>query len=219
MHLHRRWRWLVGLVFPNLEHRHHLIEQANRARRCDLTWYGLPPNVPATRSLGGTSGWLSAQGRRGVVRASSTTLLHARDSADLRVTVQRSGGHPGMEPLARLALPLVRDRDGRGDPRWAAHTVEEFHQAQEHALAAVPRRPLDVRIDGVVHAGVAVTVGADWAAFVELPDEEFDVELAAHAWPMDDLALVTVEDLDPYIAGSRATVGPLLAPRRPRLRH
>jgi hypothetical protein len=108
-----------------------------------------------------------------------------------------------MEPLARLALPLVRHRDGLRDPRWSARTVEEFHQAQQHALADVRRQPLDVRIDGVVHEGEAVIVGADWAAFVELPDEDFDVELTAHAWPIDDLALVTVQDLDPYIAGSR----------------
>jgi hypothetical protein len=213
------------LVFPNLEHRHHLIEQADRARRCDLTWYGLPPDVQATRSLGGMAGFVSAQGKRGTVRASSTTLLHTRGdpqslppAASLRVTVQRRGGHPGMDPRARLALPLVRNRDGLGDRRWAAHTVEEFHQAQEHALADVTRQPLDVRIDGVLHVGEAVTVGTDWAAFVELTEEDFDVELAAHAWPMKDLALVTVEDLDPYIAGSRARVGPLLAPRRPRLR-
>ncbi len=218
MHLHRRWRWLVGLVFPNLEHRHHLIEQADRARRCDLKWYGLPADVPATRSLGGMAGWLSAQGRRGVVRASSTTLLHARESAELHVTVQRSGGHPGTDPLARLALPLVRNRDGRVDPRWAAPTVEEFHQVQEEALADVRRQPLDVRIDGVVHAGEAVMVGANWSAFVALPEEDFDVELTAHAWPIDDLAIVTVEDLDIYVAGARTTVGPLLAPRRPRLR-
>jgi hypothetical protein len=221
MYLHRRWRWLVGLVFPNLEHRHHLIEQADRARRCDLKWYGLPPDIPATRSLGGMSAFMSAQGRRSTVRASSTTLLHTRDSAvtaSLHVTVQRRGGHPGTEPLARLALPLVRNRDGLADPRWAAHTVEDFHQAQQHALAEVTRQPLAVRIDGVVHGGEAVTVGDDWAAFIQLPDEDFDLELTARAWPVDNMAIVTVEDLDPYIAGSRATVGPLLTPRPPRLR-
>jgi hypothetical protein len=139
-----------------------------------LTWYGLPSDVSAARSLGG---------------------------------------------VARLALPLVRNRDGFTDPRWAARTVEQFHQAQEHALAGVTRKPLDVAIDGVVHAGQAVVVGADWAAFIELPDDDFDVELIARAWPIDDLALVTVEDLDPYIAGARAAVGPLFAPRRPRLSH
>jgi hypothetical protein len=219
MHLHRRWRWLVGLVFPNLEHRHHLIEQADRARRCDLNWYGLPPDVPAARSLGGMSGFVSAPGKRGSVRATSTTLLHARsspDTASLRVTVQRHGGHHGVQPLARLALPLVRGRDGFDDPRWAARTVEDFRLAQEEALAHVTRQPIDVRIDGVVHAGEAVSVGADWAAFVGLGDEGFDIELTAHAWPIDDLAIVTVDDLDPYIAGARASVGPLLKPRRPR---
>lgn len=222
---------MVGLVLPNLEHRHHLIEQADRARRCDLKWYGLPADVPATRSLGGMAGFVSMQGKHGTVRASSTTLLHTRSNpqssrpaassqpaASLHVTVQRRGGHPGTDPLARLALPLVRGRDGLDDPRWTARTVEEFHQAQQHALADATPRPLDVAIDGVVHVGQAVIVGADWAAFVELPEEEFDVELSARAWPMEDLAIVTVEDLDPYIAGSREAVGPLLAPRRPRLR-
>jgi hypothetical protein len=69
-----------------------------------------------------------------------------------------------------------------------------------------------------LYAGEAVALGNDWAAFVELPEDDFDVELTARAWPIDDLAIVTVEELDPYIAGSRATIGPLLAPRRPRLR-
>ncbi len=209
------------MVFPNLEHRHHLIEQADRARRCDLKWYGLPPGVPATRALGGMSGFVSTQGNRGSVRASSTTLLHSRGTpvtASLNVTVQRHGGHHGVEPLARLALPLVRGRDGRADPRWAAHTVEDFRLAQEEALAEVIRQPIDVRIDGVVHGGEAVIVGADWAAFVRLREEDYDVEFTAHAWPIDDLAIVTVDDLDPYIAGARAAVGPLLKPRRPRIR-
>ena len=225
VHLHRRWRWLVGLVFPNLEHRHHLIEQADRARRCDLGWYGLPPDVPASRSLGGMAGFVSAQGKPGrrgkqsTVRASTTTLLHTRPgppTASLYVTVQRRGGHHGVEPLARLALPLVRDRDGHADPRWARHTVEEFRLAQEQALSEVTRRPVDVAIDGVVHAGEAVSVGNDWSAFILLPAEEFDVELVAHGWPMDDLVVVTITDLDPYVIGSRAEIGPLFAPRRPR---
>ena len=211
---------MVGLVFPNLEHRHHLIEQADRARRCDLKWYGLPPDVPASRSLGGMSGFVSRQSKRGTVRASSTTLLHRRDhpvASSLHITVQRHGGHHGVEPLARLALPLVRGRDGRAGSRWAARTVEDFRLAQEEALTDVTRQPIDVRIDGVVHAGEAVIVGDDWAAFVGRPDEEFDIELTARAWPIDGLAIVTVEDLDPYIAGARAMVGPLLKPRRPRL--
>ena len=210
------------MVFPNLEHRHHLIEQADRARRCDLKWYGLPLDVPASRSLGGMSGFVSRQGKSGTVRASSTTLLHSRDTpvtASLQVTVERHGGHHGVEPLARLALPLVRGRDGFGDPRWAAHTVEDFRVAQEEALRAVTRQPIDVRIDGVAQGGEAVIVGDDWAAFVGLPDEEFDIEFTARAWRIDDLAIVTVEDLDPYIAGARAAVGPLLKPRRPRLQH
>lgn len=204
------------MVFPNLEHRHHLIEQADRARHCDLPWYGLPPDAPATRSLGGMSGFASNQGKRGAVRASTTTLLHTREgpvTASLHVTVQRHGGHHGVQPLARLALPLVRGRDGLADPRWAARTVEHFRLAQEEALAAVTRQPIDVRVDGVVHSGEAVIVGDDWAAFVALPEEEFDVELTAHAWTIDDLAIVTIEDLDPYIAGARASVGPLLKPR------
>jgi len=221
MHLHRRWRWLVGLVFPNMEHRHHLIEQADRARRCDLGWYGLPPDIRVNRALGGMAAVMLAPGKRSTVRASSTTLVHTRGNpvtASLHVTVQRREGHHGMKPLARLALPLVRNRDGFAHPRWAARTVEGFRLAQEEALADVTRQPLDVHIDGVVHSGEAVIVGADWAALVELPEEDFDVELTGRAWPIDDLAIVTVEDLDPYIAGSRATVGPLFMPRRPRLR-
>ena len=135
----------------------------------------------------------------------------------LRVTVNRRGTSPGVSPMARLALPLVRKRDGFGDPRWAPHTVEEFHQAQERALADLVPQPLDVRVDGVVRKAQMVSAGDDWAAWVPMPDEEFDLELAGHSWPTSDLAVVAIDDLEPYIAGARAAVGPLLLPRRPRL--
>ncbi len=118
--------------------------------------------------------------------------------------------------MARLALPLVRDRDGFADPRWAARTVEEFHQAQEGALAELVPQPLDVRVDGVTRTGDVVSVARDWAAWIPLPDEEFDLELRGRGWPREDLTLVRIEDLEPYIAGLRATVGPLLRPRSPR---
>lgn len=119
--------------------------------------------------------------------------------------------------MARLALPLVRDRDGFADPRWAARTVEEFHQGQERALAELAPQPLDVRVDGVTRTGDVVSIGNDWAAWIPMPDQEFDLELRGRGWPRDDLALVVIEDLEPYIAGSRAGVGPLLLPRSPRL--
>jgi hypothetical protein len=153
----------------------------------------------------------------GVLHASEVSVRHAgAGGAWLQVTVRRRGGYPGPSAVARLALPLVRDRDGFGDPRWAAPTVEEFHQAQERALAELVPQPLDVRVDGVSRTGEMVSVGDDWAAWIPMPDEEFDLELRGHAWRRDDLALVAIDDLEPYIAGSRAAVGALLLPRRPR---
>jgi len=155
-----------------------------------------------------------------VIRASEVSLRHSRGTGEsLHVAVCRHGdghGSPDSTPLARLALPLVRARDGFDDQRWAPHTVEEFHQAQERALADLVPRPLDVRVDGEMHTGEMVSVGDDWAAVVPMPGEEFALELTGHAWPTSDLALAVVEDLEPYIIGARAEVGPLLLPRRPR---
>jgi hypothetical protein len=199
---------------PNLAHRHHLAGQADRARNADLPCYGSPPELPAARSLGGMSGFV---GSDHVMHASAVSVQHAcADGAFLHVTVQRHGGYPEVAPMARLALPLVRDRDGFDDPRWAPRTVEEFHQAQERALADLVPQPLDVRVDDVTRTGEMVSVGDDWAAWIPMPDEEFDLELRGHAWRRDDLALVAIDDLEPYIAGSRAAVGPLLLPRSPR---
>jgi hypothetical protein len=152
------------------------------------------------------------------MHASTVSVRHARArGAYLQVTVQRRGGYPEVAPMARLALPLVRDRDGFSDPRWAPHTVEEFHQAQERALAELAPEPLDVRVDGVSRPAELVSVADAWAAWIPIPDEDFDLELTGHAWRRDGLALVVIADLEPYIAGSRAMVGPLLLPRRPRL--
>jgi hypothetical protein len=221
LHLRRRWWWLVGWAFPNLEHRHHLAQQADRARHADLPWYGLPPESTAARSLGGMSGFV---GSDHAMRASEVSVRHAGASGgSLHVTVCRRGGyprrgdHPGVTPLARLALHLVRARDGFDDPRWVAHTVEDFHQAEERALAELVPQPLDVRVDGELRTGETVSVGEDWAAVVPMTGEDFDLELTAHGWPTSDLALQVVGDLEPYIVGARAELGPLLLPRRPRL--
>jgi hypothetical protein len=215
LHRHRRWWWLVGWAFPNLAHRHHLVGQADRARHADLPWYGLGPELTAARHLGGMSGFV---GSDHVMHAGQVSVGHkSAGGASLHVTVQRHGGYPEVSPMARLALPLVRDRDGFSDPRWTAHTVEEFHRAQEQALAELAPQPLDVRVDGVTCTGEMVSVGPDWAAFVPVADADFDLELRGHAWPLDGLVLQVIDDLEPYIAGTRDQVGPLLLPRRPRL--
>jgi hypothetical protein len=155
------------------------------------------------------------------MHASAGSVRYARArGAYLHVTVQRrgdGGSHPNVAPMARLALPLVRDRDGFSDPRWAPHTVEEFHQAQERALAELPPEPLDVRVGGVSRTAEVVSVADAWAALVAMPEKDFDLELRGHAWPRAGLALDVIADLGPYISGSRAMVGPLLLPRRPRL--
>jgi hypothetical protein len=209
----------VGWALPNVAARHHLAQQADRARNADLPWYGLPVESAADRSLGGMSGFV---GSDHAMRASGVSARHTGAGGEsLLVTVCRRGrvNHPDVAPLARLALPLVRARDGFDDPRWAPHTVEEFHQAQERALAELVPEPLDVRVDGVMRTGEMVRLGDNWAAVVAMPGEEFDLELTGRAWPTADLALTVIEDLEPYIVGARGELGPLLLPRRPRLPH
>jgi hypothetical protein len=212
----------VGWALPNIAARHHLAQQADRARHADLPWYGLPSEAGTARSLGGMSGFV---GSDHTMRASEVSVRHAGTGGEsLHVTVCRrsdggGSGNSGVPPLARLALPLVRGRDGFDDPRWAPHTVDEFHQAQQRALAELVLQPLDVQVDGVLRTGEMVCVGDDWAGVVPMPAEEFDLELTGHGWPTADLALVAVDDLEPYIVGARGQLGPLLLPRRPRLPH
>jgi hypothetical protein len=216
--LPRRWWWLVGWAFPNLYQRHHLAEQADRARRSDLPWYGVPPDAQVERSLGGMSGaWLSGR-RDGPSHASTTQLNHGSpDGSSLLVTVHRRQRDEAAAPLARLALPLVRDAEGMTDGRWSAHTREEFRALEEQALAELVPQPLTVLVDGTARIGQRLEVGQNWAAFIAMPEEPFDLTLGARGWTTDNLSLTAVHDLDPYIAGSRREVGPLLLPRRPRL--
>jgi hypothetical protein len=211
-----RWWWLVGWAFPNLAHRHYLIERADRARHTDLPWYGLPPDVDAQRSLGGMAGHYTGR-RGGEVHAVTTTLHHGRPAgAFLQVSVQRHATAGGTQPLARLALPLIRDR--LTDPRWAAHSPQQLRQRQAEALAELTPERVDFVVDGAARRGEVVRVEENWAALITLPGETFDLELRGHSWSTDNLAVCVVRDIGPYLAGSRALVGPLLVPRRLRLR-
>ncbi len=76
---------------------------------------------------------------------------------------------------------------------------------------------MQVFVDGAARPGSLLRVGEEWAAYVPLPEQVFDLELLAHGWPVGQLMVGAVPDLTPYVAGDRADLGPLLLPRRPRL--
>lgn len=211
----QRWEW-VDWAFPNIAERHHRAERDRRARNADLAWYGLPPDINADRHLQGMSSNTVA-GRGGVYHTFRTALHHSRaDDSYLDVTAQRRSTGPDTDqPLARLALHL-RVTSEPANPRWTAHDPEQSRRLQEQALSELSPEHVQVLIDGTPHSGELLRDGNNWAALIPLPDDAVDIELIGHDWPPDSLSIVTVHDLDPYLAGSHTRRRPLQLPRRPR---
>lgn len=217
---HRGW-WLIGWALPNLAARHHLAERDRQVRNADLPAYGLPADVPAQRRMAGMDGMVEIG--QTTFHAATLGLRHNRpDGTWLTITVcRRDSRQGGDDPLYRLAWQLMRfpgavlDLDAA--PRWAARTPEELREMQRQARTELPTQAAQILVDGTARPASLLRAGADWAGYVPIPEQAFDLELLAHEWPVEHLVISAVPDLAPYLAGSRADLGPLLMPRRPRL--
>jgi len=175
---------------------------AERFRSAPFPLYGLPASFPGLRYLGG-SGSRGARGERPVVI--SLSLAHgdplAEQGPQLVVEVQAEpegvGPAPGPELRSALAEALSwaggagRRAGPAGDPAWT------------EAAILVDGRPVSFEL---------LAGGRHWVAWAEL--EGRVLVLRARDLAAGEVELVRVDDVEPYVEGTRRLEGETTARHR-----
>lgn len=165
-------------------------------RSAPLRLYGLPPTWKGPRFLGG---WGSH--RKGIT---SLELLHGDalgEGRQLRVEVlaDPSDAHP--RALAdTLWDEALRPREGPRSPE----DIVAWHRARERELASRPDpewQSVSIPIDGEGVAFQLLTEGSWWIAQGRVG--ELRLILRGHDFPSNQVTLVSVKNVEPYIEGSR----------------
>jgi hypothetical protein len=176
------------------------MEAQFRAARLPL--YGLPGSWAGLRHLGGY-GHRHGKGSGPVV--TSMSLAHgdplAEHGPELRVEVRADPGEPARTPGARADLRrLLAD-----DLRWnAAATAPQEAGPGPWTAPDVPEAAwseVTIPVDGRPVAFAWLAEGRHWVAHAELEDRT--LVLSARDLPLDQVALVRVTDVEPYLDGTR----------------
>jgi hypothetical protein len=166
--------------------------------------YGLPDSWHGPRFIGGT-GW-GGIGRE--ARIESIELAHGDplDATGPRLGVESSVAHPrwprGMV-LRDLAVGLWRETE----PPPADLPPERFLSWVDARDREIRRRetppfePMEISVDGRPFRFDQLSSGASWVAYGMVDD--VTLRLSGRNLPAGGVALVTVADAEPYIAGSR----------------
>jgi hypothetical protein len=171
-------------------------EMAARFRASPMPLYGLPASWAGPRHLGGYGERRDAGGGRPVV--TSVSLAHGDpltgDGPELRVEVRAWPEDPA-ELRAQLADELrwtlaLAAHPGSGPPPSAGG------QGREAAWSEVA-----IPVDGRPVAFSRLAEGRHWAAHGEV--EGWTLVLAARDLPVDQVTLVRVTDVEPYVEGTR----------------
>jgi hypothetical protein len=159
---------------------------AARFRAAPLPLYGLPGSWTGPRHLGGYGERQAARGGRSVV--ASMSLTHgdplAADGPELRVEVRADPEGPAPAAEAELRALLADEL------HWAAGHGPEAAWAE----TAIP-------VDGRPVAFAWLAAGRHWVAHAEL--EGRALVLAARDLPVEQVALVPIIDVEPYVEGTR----------------
>jgi hypothetical protein len=166
---------------------------AERFRAAPFPLYGLPASFTGLRSLGG-SGSRGARGERPVV--TSLSLAHGDPLAErgpqlvVEVRAEPEGGGAGPAPGPELRSALAeglswaggagRQAGPAGDPTWSE--------------VAIP-------VEGRPVAFELLAMGRHWVAWAEL--EGRTVLLRARDLAAGEVELVRVDDVEPYVEGTR----------------
>jgi hypothetical protein len=181
------------------------LERERRAmeaqfRAAPLPLYGLPPSWAGPRHLGGY-GHRQAKGGGPVV--TSMSLAHgdplASHGPELRVEVRADPEEPARAPGAEAELRrLLAD-----DLRWQAAVAAGQDPGPWGAPAAgeAAWSEVTVPVDGRPVAFSWLAEDRHWVAHAELEDRT--LVLFARDLPPDQVALVRVRDVEPYLAGTR----------------
>jgi hypothetical protein len=194
-------------------------ENESRIRSCSLPLYGLPASWEGPRWWGG---W--GEGEKGV---NHVTLVHGdqedRPGPFVRVGVSSAPAFEVDDQLVRSMLvrelrarrarppapppspppPLPRTpRDGKEVAIWAVTVGSSPADYEE--LPDPPQgawRSVSIRLDAEAVPFTYLEEGAEWVAWTRLGDIELQVR--SRAYPVEQVELVRVSDLEPYLAGSR----------------
>jgi hypothetical protein len=185
-----------------LRRQHEAMEA--RFRAAPLPLYGLPDSWAGRRHLGGYGERRAAEGGRPVV--TSMSLAHgdplAGDGPELRVEVRAGPEGPAVVPDAELRAYLaddlqwnaaVAERRGVGPAPLAAGAAGA---AGEAAWSEVT-----IPVDGEPVAFAWLAEGRHWVAYAPLEDRT--LVLSARDVPVNQVALVRVTDVEPYLDGTR----------------
>jgi hypothetical protein len=172
---------------------------AERFRAAPFPLYGLPASWAGPRWLGG-AGTRQSRGRPPEV--TSLALAHGDPAAEhgpqLRVEVRADPEDAGAGPELRQALA--------GELRWAAATRHEREAAVDgvgglpNDLAGAAWSAVSVRVDGRPVRFDLLTEGRHWVAVAEVDGRALVLE--ARDLTVDQIELVRVADIEPYIEGT-----------------
>ena len=173
------------------------MEQAFQTARLPL--YGLAPSTPCRR-------FLASWGRSGEI-THSLALGHLPSDGSLerqlRVEVKRAD-----ESLPVLKAELARGLWQRANlplvPRNDLHALREVMDQAERDFETKSQlrwEPVALTIDGESVTAEKAQVETHWVAI--LKHDHTLLVITGETWPDDGLELVTIKDVDPYIAGSR----------------
>lgn len=184
-----------------LDEDQHRIEE--RFLASQLPRYGLPPSFQGLRMAG--------------VYRTVASGRSARDVDTVTVQLELIHGDPLETPLRSLIVATSRNPQPPQQPTPLRHLLWERVVAEHAAIQSrrrlfgpsVPKREtvggserlLAVPIDQVPQDFTVIEEGVVQAAELNLRDHR--ITLRAHRWPIEDVELVTITELVPYLEGRR----------------
>ena len=188
-------------------------EEQERLGAVPVPLYGLSPAFQGPRTIE----WhrIAAGGR--AARGLDTDTVHyqlihgSRQQRPLRFLIVATSNHP--EP-PRQPTPLrhflwegvvMEMLASRGRPRWRVGRIS-LPRREEVGGA---ERPVIVPIDGAPRTLTLLEADQAQVAELDLPDHR--ILLQAHRWPIQDIELMAVTDLSPYLEGRRRAQAQLRA--------
>jgi hypothetical protein len=202
--MRERYREFLRRSFEEHEH-----QDQEQIRAVAVPLYGLPPAFQGPRTI--ETHQIPAWGLAFRDLDKDTVhyqLIHGdRQERPLRFLIVATSKHP--EP-PRKPTPLRHFLWERTVTELAATTRARWRVARvstpKREDVGGAERPVVVPIDGTPRIFTLIEAGEAQVAELNLPDHR--ILLQAHRWPIEDIELVTVTDLAPYLEGRhRAQAG------------
>ncbi|MGZ8784758.1 MAG: hypothetical protein ACXW1Y_04250 [Acidimicrobiia bacterium] len=135
-------------------------------------------------------------------------LAHAQPMAPPYVLVEvRAPGRHSLDDAKRFLSRRLWERDLKSPEFPTSASLHEWHERKTREFEATPeppRQPQSITVTDRPHHFEARTEGDHWAAVGTLGETVVAIEVGGLV--PDQVSLVTIEDLAPYVEGSIAQV-------------